>query len=204
MGTHTRILKKYNRRCSKRYSKKSKRHTRKNIYSKTYKKIQKGGFLCKKVTAELETTKTELETTKKNLQIANIKLENAERASKIATKELDQAIIYNKENMAAIRTLRWEKTNLLTELKELKDKLNEQTSPTDKEIAKLDNEDRQNIDNILSRNYYKNAENSEFHSVPIDHVKELKNYEERNRESVTKEYIIEQLRKKQLMENPTA
>ncbi len=60
-GIRTRILKKYNRRRSKRYSKKSKRHTRKNVYSKTYKKIQKGGFLCDKEKTELERCKQQLE-----------------------------------------------------------------------------------------------------------------------------------------------
>lgn len=53
-GTRTRILKKYNRRRSKRYSKKSKRYTRKNVYSKKYKKIQKGGIFCDKEIRQLQ------------------------------------------------------------------------------------------------------------------------------------------------------
>jgi len=83
-GTRTRILKKYNRRRSRCYSKKSKRHTRKNIYSKTYKKIQKGGFFCDK-------EKTELAQANKDLEQANRELAQANRELEKANRELAQA-----------------------------------------------------------------------------------------------------------------
>jgi thiamine kinase-like enzyme len=79
-GTRTRILKKYNRRRSRCYSKKSKRHTRKNIYSKTYKKIQKGGLFCDKERTELAQANRELEQANRELEQAkkeiNLIIEN--------------------------------------------------------------------------------------------------------------------------------
>ena len=199
MGTHTRILKKYNRRYSKRYSKKSKRHTRKNIYSKTYKKIQKGGFLCKKVTAELETTKTELETTKTKLQMANIRLKDAETALKTAKAELDEVMGYNITHIEKNNSLKSEIFNLEKDLDKLKEKLKEQTSPTDEEIEAviLDENDMEKINDTLSSSYSNNADSSGF--SPSNFSEELEKYKKKNIEIVTKEYKKEKLMKEKLM-----
>ena len=178
MGTHTRILKKYNRRCSKRYSKKSKRHTRKNIYSKTYKKIQKGGLFCREEKAELERTKTKLQ---------------------IAKNELDEVRGKNKTLIADYNRLNSEKYYLVMELDKLKEKLKEQTSPTDEEIEAviLDENDHTKIDDTLNDYFRRYADSSLASSG--DFNQELTDYKKNKIESVTKEYKI-----KKLMENRRA
>ena len=162
MGTHMRILKKYNRRCSKRYSKKSKRHTRKNIYSKTYKKIQKGGFFCGDVKAELARTKTALNLqteccTELTKQLSNQIEEKTNNVKESPEYKKMYTLLTNVENTN--KTLNSENKKLNNENFMLKMKLQEFTKQplsTDDEInaVKLNEDDMENINTILEAAYH--------------------------------------------------
>ncbi len=201
MGTHMRILKKYNRRCSKRYSKKSKRHTRKNIYSKTYKKIQKGGlrFFGDDVKDELARTKAALKQQTECCTELNKQLSNQ---IKQITNNVTESPEYKKLSTLLINV---EKTNetLISENKILKDeifmlkrklqKCTKQPLPTDDEInaVKLNEDDIENINTILEA-AYRATDHSGFVGDPMI---SLDSYKEQNIVNATFEY-----RKNKLME----
>ena len=183
-GRRTRILKKYNRRRSRCYSKKSKRHTRKNIYSKTYKKIQKGaGFFCKEYKKQIE----ECNSTKIQLLVENsaLKQQNAflNKESGKEISELNRTII----------SLRQDKYSLTSKIEEL----TKQKMPTEEEInaVTLDDNDMQQVEKMLGdwcAAYMKReTENTDYD--PDRKSMDEKTYKDKNRELVIREYKIKKI-----------
>ena len=220
-GTRTRILKKYNRRRSRCYSKKSKRHTRKNIYSKTYKKIQKGGLFCDKEKTELAQANRELEQANKDLEQAKTQIKILRDAliglsdnNSELLKKLEQNVksspeyvqmeknvtLYeegNKELQSEILRLKQDIYNLTMKLNEL----TEQKMPTEEQVnaVTLDDNDNINIDNMLDK-WYSDYVTSVGHDIGLMETvtEDKEKYRAKNKERAIREYKKEKFMK----ENP--
>jgi hypothetical protein len=194
-GRRTRILKKYNRQRSRCYSKKSKRHTRKNVYSKTYKKIQKGaGFFCKEYKKQIEELNKQIEELNKQIQAIKAIKEKNEFKSQTEKNKLDNenrnVSIAFESRIARLRTENYRLTDEL-------EKLKKQKLPTEEQInaVTLDENDNTEIEKMLDSKYI-NFIKIKTEEIQVgDEIKIMSKdeYKKENREKAIREYKIKKL-----------